>query len=112
MNMNDGEWNDFNEGEHWDPKRMRDPKHIKELLTFMTKINGMEAFLMQTAFESIEDDMGVFFLYPQTEIEEQSIQDLIHFYSDKEEFEKCALIVKYLEEGKNRKTMPSNESKR
>jgi hypothetical protein len=81
----------------------------------MKDLDGMEEYLMKTAYESIEDDMNIFRLYPQNEIENLAIQDLIHYFSDREEYEKCALIVKYLEEGELhnllQKTMPSNESK-
>lgn len=96
---NDEPWEDFHNSDNFDPDRMKDPKHISELIGFMTKLDGMEEFLMQTAFESIEDDMQHFLLYPKTEVEKQCIQDLIEFYIEREEYEKCEVIVKYLKLG-------------
>tara|TARA_R110001583_G_C5339582_1_gene379294 strand:+ start:158 stop:493 length:336 start_codon:yes stop_codon:yes gene_type:complete len=96
-----GTWMGGATGPYYNPKKnYEDPKILKEIIKdFMSRIENMEEFLMTEAYSSIIEDKH-YRLYPITEVEELAVRDLIEYYTELEEYEKCARIVKYLEDGK------------
>ena len=102
---NEWDWMEGATGPYYDKNKFEgDPKLLKGIIKeFMSRIDNMEDFLMEEAYSSIIEDKN-FILYPYNEIEEYAIQDLINYYTDREQYERCAKIVKYLEEGKQYKS--------
>ena len=96
-----GTWMGGATGPFFNPKkRYGKPMALKGLIKdFIDKVEDMEDFLMSEAYDTIIEDKH-FVMYPLNEIEELAIRDLIEYYQEREEYEKCAKIVKYLEEGK------------
>jgi len=94
---NEWSWMDGATGPYFNKKK---PVALKGLIKdFIEGIDNMEEFLMNDAYKTIVDDKH-YIMYPLNEIEELAMRDLIEYYQEREEYEKCANIVKYLKEGK------------
>ena len=94
--MDDGTW-DFTDGPSWDPdKRYNRTMKIDDIIK---TIASMESFLMTEAYTALINDK-IMDLYPNKKYEKEAVQDMIDYYCEREEYEKCAKLVKYLKKGK------------
>ena len=94
--MEEGSWPNWENGPKWDPnKRYGKPMRLAELLL---KLNGMEKFLMEEAYHALIND-NVMDLYPSKDYEIKAVNDMIDYFCELEEYEKCAELVKYLKKG-------------
>jgi len=96
MENNDGTWPRGLDGPSWDPnKRYGEPMRLSDIIK---KLNGMEGFLMHEAYMALIHD-NVMNLYPTKEYEKKAVNDMIDYFCEREEYEKCAELVKYLKKG-------------
>ena len=93
----DGTWDsDWSQGPFFDPnKRGGAPMRLSDIIK---KLNGMEGFLMHEAYMALIHDNEKN-LYPTKEYEKKAVNDMIDYFCDLEQYEKCAALVKYLKKG-------------
>lgn len=63
------------------------------------RICKMEHFLMREGYKALIED-NMLDLYPNKEYETQAVHDMIKYFEEQEEYEKCQKLVNYLERGK------------
>ena len=97
MDGNDGTWDaDWSEGPFFNPnKRDGEPMRLSDIIK---KLNGMEGFLMHEAYMALIHDNEKN-LYPTKAYEKKAVNDMIDYFCELEQYEKCAELVKYLKKG-------------
>ena len=78
-------------------KRFKKPMKISELVE---RISKMEHFLMREGYKALIEDK-MLDLYPNKEYELRAVDDMIKYFEEREEYEKCQKLVEYLDKGKN-----------
>lgn len=74
---------------------MSEPMRLSDIIK---NLNGMEGFLFHEAYNALIAD-NVMNLYPTKAYEKQAVDDMIDYFCEREEYEKCAELVKYLKKG-------------
>ena len=78
-------------------KRFKKNMKISELIDRICK---MEHFLMREGYKALIEDK-MLDLYPSKEYELRAVDDMIKYFEEHEEYEKCQKLVEYLDKGKN-----------